>query len=105
MDHVDRSPTAFGWAAALLGGGGILYFWVMGAVLLLRGAEGQIQFLQAEPLWRTLYWAYPLVFVLSLVIGGVLLALRRDLASVAAAGAPVALAIGYYFALIHLRGA
>jgi hypothetical protein len=104
MDFDDRVPTIFGWAAALLGGGGLLYFWVMGALMLLRG-EGQIQLLQAEPLWRTLYLAYPIVFVVSVVIGAVLVALRRDLLSIGVAGAPVVFAIGYYFALIHLRGA
>jgi hypothetical protein len=104
MNLDDRSPTIFGWAAALLGGGGILYFWVMGAILLLNGGEGQIQFLQAEPFWRSLYFAYPIVFVVSVIVGGVLVALRRDLMSIGVAGAPVVLAIGYYFALIHLRG-
>jgi hypothetical protein len=99
----DRAPTIYGWVFALLGGGGILYFWVMGAVLLLSGNGGQIQMLQEEPFWRALYWVYPLVFVVALVVGGVLAALRRDLASVAAAGTPVALATLYYFALIHLR--
>jgi hypothetical protein len=109
MDRVDmyrddRSPTIFGWAAMLLAGGGLLYFWVMGAILLLRGTEsGQIRFLQDEPVWRTLYFAYPVVFVVAIVVGGVLVALRRDLASIGVAGAPVVLAIGYYFALIHLR--
>ncbi len=99
----DRAPTIFGWAAALIAGGGLLYFWVMGAILILSGNGGQIQYLQDEPIWRTLYFAYPLVFVGAIVVGALLVALRRDVASIAVAGSPVVLAIVYYFASIHLR--
>jgi hypothetical protein len=101
--HADRSGTIYGWIFALLGGGGILFFWVMGAVLLATGNGGFIQVLHGEPFWRTLYWTYPIVFVVSLLVGGLLVALRRDLLSVGAAGAPVALALAYYFAFVHLR--
>jgi hypothetical protein len=103
MQTADRSGTIYGWVFALLGGGGILYFWVMGAVLLFTGNGGQVQMLHLEPLWRTLYWAYPIVFIGSVIVGGALAALRRDLLSVGVAGAPVVFAVLYYFAFIHLR--
>jgi hypothetical protein len=32
LDLDDRSPTVFGWVFALLGSGGVLLFWLMGAI-------------------------------------------------------------------------
>jgi hypothetical protein len=103
MQTADRSGTIYGWLFALLGGGGILYFWAMGAVLLFTGNGGQVQMLHLEPLWRTLFWVYPIVFVVSVIVGGALVALRRDLLSVGVAGAPVVFALLYYFAFTLLR--
>jgi hypothetical protein len=103
MDSDDRAPTIYGWIFALLGGGAVLYFWTMGFIVLMTGNGGQVQFLHGEPFWRTLFYAYPIVFVGAVVVGAVLVALRRDLLSIAVAGSPVALATVYYFALVHVR--
>lgn len=102
IDVDARAGTIYGFIAAVVAGGGLLLFWIMGAILLFNGNGGQIQFLHDEPLWRTLYFAYPIVFVVALLVGGALAALGRDLEAVGAAGTPVVLAVLYYFALIHL---
>ncbi len=99
----DRSGTIYGWIAALLASGGLLFFWVMGAIDLLTGEGGLILQLRLEGIWRMLFLAYPFVFVIALVLGAVLVALRRDFESIAAVGAPVVLALLYYFALLYLR--
>ncbi len=99
----DRTGTILGAFAGLLGGGAVLYFWTMGAIGLLTATGGTIVSLQLEGAWRTLFLAYPFLFLGSLVGGGILAALRRDLEAVGLFGLPVAAAVGYYLALIHLR--
>lgn len=103
LDPNDRSPTVFGWIFALLGSGGVLFFWSMGAIGLLTGNTAHILLLQLEGVWRTLFLAYPFVFIGALIVAGALVALKRDLESIGAAGAPLALAVLYYFALIYVR--
>jgi len=103
MDSDVRAPTIYGWLAALLGGGALLYFWVMAFVVLLTRNGGQIQFLHDEPVWRALFYSYPVVLVVAVLLGGVLAAFRRDLLSVGVAAAPVGLAIAYYLALVYAR--
>ncbi len=103
LDLDDRSPTVFGWVFALLGSGGVLLFWAMGAIDLLTGNGGLILQLQLEGIWRLLFLAYPAAFVVFLLLGGALVALGRDLESIGVAAAPAALAVLYYLALIYLR--
>jgi hypothetical protein len=103
LDLNDRSPTVFGWVFALAGSGAVLLFWTMGAIDLLTRDGGLIVQLGLQGVWRALFLAYPFVFVACLVLGAVLVALRRDLESIAVAGAPAALALLYYFALLYLR--
>jgi hypothetical protein len=99
----DRTGTIFGIAAGALGGGAVLYFWLMGAIHLLTNTGGLILMLELEGIWRLLFLAFPFVFLASLLVGGVLFLLKRDLAAVGVMGLPVVAAIGYYFALVHLR--
>jgi hypothetical protein len=99
----DRTGTILGVAGGVLGGGAILFFWSMGAIGLLGGNGGYVQDLALTGAWRTLFLFYPFVFAAALVVGGVLVALRRDLEAVGAFGFPVVAAVGYYLALIHLR--
>lgn len=103
IDLDDRSPTVFGWVFALLGSGGLLLFWVMGAIVLQRGDAGTLAGLELEGVWRALFFSYPFVFIAFVLIGGALVALRRDLESIGAVGTPLALAVLYYFALIYVR--
>ncbi len=99
----DRTGTILGALAGVLGGGGVLYFWIIGAIGLLGRNGGFIQDLQLEGAWRTLFLAYPFVFLAALVAGAALVALKRDLEAVGVFGLPVAAAVAYYLALIHLR--
>jgi len=102
-DAGDRTGTILGAFAGVLGSGAVLYFWLMGAIGLLTETGGQIVALQLEGAWRALFLAYPFVFVASLVAGGALAALKRDLEAVGVFGLPVVAAVAYYLALIHLR--
>ena len=99
----DRTGTIVGAFGGLLGGGAVLYFWLIGVIGLVGGNGGYILHLQLEGVWRTLFMFYPLVLVIAAVVGGVLVALKRDLEAVGLFGLPVVAAIAYYFALIHLR--
>lgn len=99
----DRTGTILGAFAGILGGGGVLFFWIIGAIGLLGRNGGFIQNLELEGVWRTLFLAYPFVFLAALVVGGVLAALKRDLEAVGVFGLPVVAAVAYYLALIHLR--
>lgn len=99
----DRSGTWFGVIFGLLGGGGILFFWVLGAIGLLRQDDGFIVQIGLEGIWRTAFLAYPFVFLGCLVVGGLLLAARRDLEGVGVVGLPVVLTVLFHQALIHLR--
>jgi hypothetical protein len=99
----DRTGTILGAAAGLLGGGAVLYFWTIGAIGLLGGQGGYIVGLQLEGAWRTLFLIYPLLFIAAGLGGAALAALKRDLEAVGILGLPVVAAIGYYFALVHLR--
>lgn len=103
LDLNDRSPTVFGWVFALLGSGGVLLFWVMGAIGLLTGNGGFILQLELDGAWRTAFLSYPFVLVGFVLIGGALAALRRDLESIGAVGTPAALALLFYFALLYVR--
>lgn len=99
----DRTGTILGAFAGALGGGAVLYFWLMGAIGLLGRNGGQILGLELEGVWRTSFLAYPFVFLAALVVGGALAALKRDLEAVGVIGLPVVAAVGFYLALIHLR--
>jgi predicted lipid-binding transport protein (Tim44 family) len=99
----DRTGTILGALAGVLGGGAVLYFWIIGAIGLLGRNGGFIQNLQLEGVWRTLFLAYPFVFLVALVAGAALAALKRDLEAVGVLGLPVVAAVLYYLALIHVR--
>ena len=99
----DRTGTILGAFAGILGGGAVLFFWIIGAIGLLGRNGGFIQDLQLEGAWRTLFLAYPFVFLVALVAGAALASLKRDLEAVGVLGLPVVAAVLYYLALIHVR--
>ncbi len=99
----DRSGTWLGAAAGLLGGGGLLLFWIMGAIGLVTLTGGTINQLELAGVWRAAYWAYPFVFIGATVAGGALVALERDREAVGVFSLPLAAAVAYYLALIYLR--
>lgn len=99
----DRSGTWFGVIFGLLGGGGILFFWLLGAIGLLRQDSGLITQIGLEGIWRMAFLSYPFVFLGCLVVGGLLVAAKRDLEGVGVIGLPVVLTVLFHQALIHLR--
>jgi hypothetical protein len=99
----DRSGTWLGVAAGLLGGGGLLYFWIMGAIGLVTLTGGTMNQLELTGFWRDAYWTYPFVFIGATVAGGALLAIERDREAVGVFSLPLAAAVAYYLALIYLR--
>jgi len=99
----DRTGTILGVFAGVLGGGAVLFFWIMGALVLLGRDSGTIVALELGGAWRVLFLAYPFLFLATLVAGAALLALKRDLEAVGLFGMPVVAAVAYYLALIHLR--
>lgn len=99
----ERSGTILGVFAGIAGSGAILFFWLLGAIGLLNGSGGTIVHLQLEGFWSTAFLAYPFLFFASLLAGGVLAALKRDLEAVGVFGLPVVAAVVYYLALVHVR--
>lgn len=99
----DRVWTLYGWLVALAAGGGILFFWLIGTILLFTGNGGYIQHLHLTDGWRLLYLGYPVVFAGAVLIGLVLAGFRRDVESLAFAGLPVVAALVFYFAMVHFR--
>jgi hypothetical protein len=104
-DAVDneRVLSLYGVILASIGALGVLFFWTMGAIGLLTNDGGLILDLRLTGVWRTLYFALPVV-VLVCVAGAIgLFALRRHKEAVGLAGLPVIATIAYYFALVQLR--
>jgi hypothetical protein len=99
----DRTGTILGAAAGIGGSAAVLLFWTMGAIGLFSGNSGTILLLNLEGYWRLGFLAYPFVFVFSLIAGGALAAVKRDLEAVGVLGMPVALAVAFYIALIQFR--
>lgn len=100
---IERTMALYGVAFAAIGALGILFFWSIGAVLLLTGNGGFIVDMDLGQTARTLYLSYPIVAVLSLVAGIGLFLARREREAVAVAGLPVAGTVLYYLALVLLR--
>lgn len=99
----DRSGTLLGVAAGVFGSGAVLYFWVMGALVLFSGIDANIVQMGLEGFWRTAFLAFPFLFIASLVAGSVLVSLKRDLEAVGVFGLPVVAAVAYFIALNHIR--
>jgi len=104
-DAVDneRVLSLYGIILAGIGGLGILFFWAMGAIGLLTNDGGLMLELQLTGLWRTLYFALPVVVLVSLAGAVGLFALRRHKEAAGLAGLPIIATLAYYFALVQLR--
>ena len=99
----ERVLALYGIILAAIPSLGILFFWAMGAIALLTGNGGQILDLQLSGLWRTLFFALPVVVLVSLAGAMGLFALRRHREAVGLAGLPIVATLAYYFALVQLR--
>jgi hypothetical protein len=98
----DRVLVVYGMLASHLASFGVLYFWVMGAVLLFTGNGGQILDMELGDTERLLYLAYPAVVLISLAAWG-FYALKRDLVALGLASLPVVLAVAYFIYLVSFR--
>lgn len=97
-----RTAAFYGVLLANIGSFGILFFWIIGTVLLVTRNGGHVFLLQLDGLERWLYFAYPAVVLVSL--GAWLLhLLRLDRAALALAGLPIVAAILYYLYLVSFR--
>ncbi|HEX7003073.1 MAG TPA: hypothetical protein VF168_02670 [Trueperaceae bacterium] len=98
----NRVLTFFGILLSNVGSFGITLFWVMGAIHLWQTNGGQINLLGLEGLSLVLFWALPLVVVVSLAAWLLYLA-KLDLPALALAAAPIGLTVLYYLWLVLLR--
>lgn len=101
----DRTLTLYLLIFSLIGTGGILFFWVIGAVMLLQNNGGQIIELGFGPLARTLFLSFPIVAGVLSVIGLLLYWGKRDTAAVGVAGLPIVGTVLFYLALTFWGGA
>lgn len=99
----ERVLSLFGIILAGIGSLGIFFFWAMGAIGLITHNGGLILDLQLTGIWRTLFFALPVVVVVCVVGSIGLFALRRHKEAVALAGLPTLATLAYYFALVQLR--
>ena len=99
----ERTMALYGVIFAGIGALGILFFWAIGAVLLLTGNGGTINDMGLGQLGRTLYLIYPVVAVVSLAAGTVLFLVRREMMAVGVTSLPIAGAVLFTFALVFLR--
>lgn len=98
----NRILTFFGILLSNAGSFGIAFFWLIGAIQLLRGDSAHINLLYLEGLPLILFWALPVVVVLSLASWLLYLA-RLDLPALALAAAPIGLTVLYYLWLVVAR--
>ena len=97
-----RTVAFYGVLLANIGSFGILFFWLIGSILLVTRNGGQIFLLELDGVDRWLYFAFPVVVLVSL--GAWLLhLLRLDRAAVALAGLPIVSAVLYYIYLVSFR--
>lgn len=99
----ERVLSLFGIILQSIGSLGILFFWTIGAIGLLTNNGGQILELGLTGIWRLLFWALPILVVVSIAGAVGLFALRRHKEAAGLAGLPIIATLVYYFALVQLR--
>ena len=99
----DRTLTLYGIIFAFIATGAILFFWTMGAILLLTGNGGQINFIALTGGLRTLFLSYPAVALVFSALGLLLYLGGRNTVAVAMAGFPAAASLLFYLWLVALR--
>ena len=95
----DRSLALYGVVFGAVGSLGILFFWIIAAILLGTRNGGFITDLALDGLWLTGFWAYPFVALAAVATGAILFIAKRDREAVGAAGLPVGLTAVFYLAL------
>ena len=97
----QMAPRILTFFGILLSNGGAFFvlFWSMGAGHLLTNNGGLINLLQLEGIMLTLFWAYPVVVVLSLS-AWLFYLFRMDKIALPIAAAPIGLFVIYYLYLV-----
>jgi hypothetical protein len=99
---LNSETTLFTMTLALIGGAGILFFWLIGMGQLVFDRGHFIYVAESFPIYGTLFWAYPIVFVLSAVAAAGLFLGKRFLEAVALSGFPlVAFVTVYLIMTVH----
>lgn len=99
----ERVLGIYGIVLGLIPAMGVLVFWSMGAILLLTGNGGYVNELQLTGAWRFLFFSYPAVLVVSLLLALGAFFLNRFKEAAGLAMLPVIGVVLYYFALVQLR--
>ena len=99
----ERLLGVFGIIFGFLGTFMVSIFWAMGAVLKVTGNGGTMVQLNLQGVWNTLFWAFPIVALGSVVLTLAAFALGRAKEAAGMAALPTLAVILYYFALVQLR--
>lgn len=96
MPRLDPTVGLIGVLLTAVAVMGTVYFWIMGAVLLATNNGGQITRLSLDGVAGFLFYAYPVVAVLALLLAVGLLLLDRPTEAVGIAGLPIVGLVVYY---------
>ena len=96
----DRVLTLFSALLLQLVGLGVLFFWVMGLILLFTGNGGQINDLNLSGLPLIVYYAYPALLGLFSVIGWFAFWRKLDFVALGALSAAPGLLLLLYIGLV-----
>lgn len=99
----DRVLAVYGIILGALPAVLILVFWSMGAILLLTGNGGIINELQLTGAWRWLYFSYPIVVLVALLLALGAFAMKRYMEAAGLAMLPTIGVVLYYLALVQFR--
>lgn len=99
----ERLLGVFGMIFGFLGTFMVSIFWSMAAVLKVTGNGGTIVQLDLQGIWNTLFWAFPIVALGSVVLAIGAFALGKAKEAAGISFLPVAAVTLYYLALVQLR--
>lgn len=99
----ERLLGVFGIIFGFLGTFMVSIFWTMAAVLKFTGNGGIIVQLDLQGVWNTLFWAFPIVALGSVVVTLAAFALGRAKEAAGIAFLPTIAVTLYYLALVQLR--
>jgi hypothetical protein len=97
----NRIMSLFSVLAVQVAGLGVLFFWVIGAVLrFFPNKGGQINLIQLEGLPGTVFFAYPALLAIFFIIGWLAYWRKSDLVAVGASSVPLGIMLFLYLYLI-----
>lgn len=110
MDNLQAAIFPEGGEAPLLGvvlalvaGLGVLFFWAIGFFMYLNG-YGNITFINAFPVYRFLFFAYPFVLIACILVGVFLYYQKQRLPALAVSSIPFGGTVAVYL-IATIQGA